>query len=662
MSAAFWAFCDIFYYTMYLPIKPFSKSFYEVNEYIQFISLYTYAPIMLHCVICFTNLAVFKRFKYTEFLIYLPALIFLIGNIFTEIYSDKNNVNITIYLETVYYSFYALLNLAFVLFWGRRAKTGRGKKQAGIILKTGIASYVTALVYQFGVQIIWQYDAPAFTEVIMLIIITGIWYAITKYNLIGINDLVKAKEIIDEVNDFILLVDWNRKIINVNKSLTVNLGYCRDELIGKPINLILEDGYDFNKFLVDDSSESYFEFEIRSVIGRNIPVSARSRRINDSMGDMIGSLLICKDMRIVKELQMEVSYRKQKEIQLNYMGMHDALTGLYNRTFFEEEIQRLEQSKRKSLGMIICDVDGLKLINDTLGHLKGDDLLIRITRILKDADNENIVAARIGGDEFAVLLPDCSQEQLENEEQRIRNAVAKDNSISNGIPLNISTGSAFTSDRSKSVYTLYKEADNTMYREKLNHKGSSRNITIQALANMMKARDFSTQEHTNRMKNLAEIFGQRAGLSPEKLNTLSLLVQFHDIGKVGIADNILFKKAPLTTEEMEEMKKHTEIGYKIAFATPDIAPIAEAILKHHERWDGTGYMMGLKGEQIPLECRVMSILDAFDAMTNDRPYRKALDIDYALKEIAQNAGSQFDPSLAYLFIEMVTKDRDLFEK
>ncbi|NJD03987.1 MAG: HD-GYP domain-containing protein, partial [Ruminiclostridium sp.] len=292
---------------------------------------------------------------------------------------------------------------------------------------------------------------------------------------------------------------------------------------------------------------------------------------------------------------------------------------------------------------------------------KGDELLKKTTKLLLESKFEKIVIARIGGDEFALILPDCSLEQLYNEENRIKDAVERYNSSNRGIPLSISTGSAFTSDRRKSIYTLFKEADNCMYREKLSHKGSVRNITIQALSNMMKARDFTTQDHIDRMGELTGIFGMKAGLSTEHLNILGLLVKFHDIGKVGIPDNILFKPSPLTDVEMEEMKKHSEIGYKIAFATPDIAPVAELILKHHERWDGTGYMLGLKGNDIPLECRIMSIVDAFDAMTNDRPYRKAMDIDFALKEIAQNAGTQFDPELAYLFIEMITKDRVLLK-
>jgi HD-GYP domain-containing protein (c-di-GMP phosphodiesterase class II) len=141
-----------------------------------------------------------------------------------------------------------------------------------------------------------------------------------------------------------------------------------------------------------------------------------------------------------------------------------------------------------------------------------------------------------------------------------------------------------------------------------------------------------------------------------KITDLRLLAQFHDIGKVGIPDRILFKRGPLTSEEASEMQRHSEIGHRIAMSAPDLAPIAEFILKHHEWWNGTGYPLKLKGENIPLECRILAIADAYDAMTSDRPYRRAMPHEDAIAEIMKCKGVQFDPELVLVFIELLGKN------
>ncbi|WP_245867411.1 Cyclic di-GMP phosphodiesterase [Sporomusa silvacetica DSM 10669] len=141
------------------------------------------------------------------------------------------------------------------------------------------------------------------------------------------------------------------------------------------------------------------------------------------------------------------------------------------------------------------------------------------------------------------------------------------------------------------------------------------------------------------------------------MTDLKLLAQFHDIGKVGIPDKILFKPGTLTPEKFNEMQRHSEIGFRIAQSSPDLNLIADYILKHHEWWDGSGYPMGLSGENIPLECRILSIADAYDAMTSDRPYRKALVHKHAIDELRRFAGIQFDPELVENFITLVEENR-----
>jgi HD-GYP domain-containing protein (c-di-GMP phosphodiesterase class II) len=203
------------------------------------------------------------------------------------------------------------------------------------------------------------------------------------------------------------------------------------------------------------------------------------------------------------------------------------------------------------------------------------------------------------------------------------------------------------------MHAIFREADDRMYREKIQSEGSARSAILQALTSSMQARDFNTQGHCDRLQDLAVSLARSCELSEGFVNDLLLLVRFHDLGKVGIPDHILFKPGALTEDEWQQMRQHCEIGHRIASSVPDLAPIAEHILKHHEWWDGRGYPLGLSGEDIPLPCRILAIVDAYDAMTRDRPYRKAMSSEEAIGELRRCAGSQFDPELVELFIQLL---------
>ncbi len=353
----------------------------------------------------------------------------------------------------------------------------------------------------------------------------------------------------------------------------------------------------------------------------------------------------------------DITGRKQMEERLMYMSLHDSLTGLYNRAYFEEEMRRLEKGRSGQVGIIVCDVDGLKLVNDAKGHDAGDELLAAAANVIKDSFRGSDMVSRIGGDEFAILLPGCDRDSVEKACQRIRGAIASYNESNRGPFLSISIGFA-VADMSSCLGNTFKEADNNMYREKLHRSQSNRSAVVRTLMKTLEMRDFATDGHAHRMQALVTGLAKAVGLTCN-ITDLCLLARFHDVGKVGIPDSILLKPGPLTPEETMEMRRHSEIGHLIAAAPPDLAPIADWILKHHEWWDGRGYPLGLKGEEIPLECRMLAIADAYDAMTNDRPHRKALSHREAVAELTRCAGTQFDPVLVPVFIRMLEEGGDI---
>lgn len=219
-------------------------------------------------------------------------------------------------------------------------------------------------------------------------------------------------------------------------------------------------------------------------------------------------------------------------------------------------------------------------------------------------------------------------------------------------PISLSIGYAIVDDPSVPMRELFQRADNHMYREKLHRRQSTRSAIVQTVMKLLEARDYITEGHADRLQAIIARMGADLSFSAEKTSALRLFAQFHDIGKVGIPDNILLKPGPLTVEEKTEMQRHSEIGHRIAQSAPDLVPIANWVLKHHEWWNGQGYPLGLSGEEIPVECRILAIADAYDAMTSERPYRQPVSHDEALEEILNCAGSQFDPNLVKQFVSL----------
>jgi diguanylate cyclase (GGDEF)-like protein/PAS domain S-box-containing protein len=473
----------------------------------------------------------------------------------------------------------------------------------------------------------------------------------------------RLMDIIDFLPDATFVIDNGGTVIAWNKAIEEMTGVKKEEMLGKGDYAYAVPFYGEPRPIMIDlvlKSPKELEDKYEQIARSGHTLIAEAYVPNTYMGKGamlwgISSLLFDSDGNVVGAIESikDITERKKSEEQLKYLSLHDPLTGLYNRTFFEEGMQRASDGRFDPLGIIVCDLDGLKLINDTLGHDAGDSLLVAAAGVIGSNFRRGDIVARIGGDEFAILLTHSNEKTIEEACCRLRCSIDNYNAKEPEIPLYVSVGSAVSSTGILSVHDLYKEADNNMYREKLHRSNSARSAIVQTLMKALEERDFITEGHAQRMQDNIRELAVILGMPSRNISDLSLLAQFHDIGKVGVPDRILFKPGALTSEEALEMQRHCEIGHRIAESAPDLKPIADWILKHHEWWNGEGYPLGLKGEEIPLECRILSIVDAYDAMTSDRPYRKALSREQALNELKKCGGSQFDPCLVNKFIDVL---------
>lgn len=452
---------------------------------------------------------------------------------------------------------------------------------------------------------------------------------------------------LQSIGDGIIATDAIENIRLFNAVAEKLTGWLQTEAVGRQLREI---------FTINESETNAVDLTpnrqtiLQTKDGQHLPIEQSIAPIRDNHGQITGFVLVFRN----------ISDRKRMEEQLRYLSYHDSLTGLFNRTFFESKMSGANDGNMTPIGLVLCDLDGLKLVNDTLGHERGDRLLIETAKLLDEQVRcyENGFAARIGGDEFAILLKNTTMNELAKLVANIRKAVSGYNDSNINLPLSISVGYSLSAEATIQPLALFKEADDYMYREKLYRSQSTRSTIIQALMKVLETKDFVTEGHVMRLETLITSFVQDIGLPEQLVINLRLLAQFHDIGKVGTPDRVLFKPGPLNAEEQLEMERHSEIGHRIAQSIPDLIPIADLILKHHEWWNGKGYPLGLQGEAIPLECRILAIADAYDAMTSDRPYRKAMTEEAAHAELANNAGIQFDPQLIKEFTERKKRKRN----
>lgn len=346
-----------------------------------------------------------------------------------------------------------------------------------------------------------------------------------------------------------------------------------------------------------------------------------------------------------------IEERKKTEKTMFDLSYRDHLTGLYNRRFYEKELKRLDIEENLPIALVMADVNGLKLTNDAFGHQEGDLLLQRIARTLKESCRSEDIVSRIGGDEFVIMLPNTGQGEVNRFIRRIHQAVLKENK-KNSIS-SLSIGYAIKESMQENIDHIFKKAEDEMYRHKLAESTSMRSRSIDLIMNSLYAKSKREMDHSKRVSEICEAIASGMAFNQEDISQIKLAGLVHDIGKIGISNIILDKEERLTDEEWNEIKKHSEVGYRILSSVSEFSEISTYILAHHERWDGQGYPLSLKGVHIPVQARIITIADAYDAMTSQRTYRDKITKEDAIAEIKRGAGTQFDPEIVEIFLKKV---------
>ena len=334
-----------------------------------------------------------------------------------------------------------------------------------------------------------------------------------------------------------------------------------------------------------------------------------------------------------------------------YLSYHDQLTGVYNRRYFEEALIQFDCEEYLPIAIAMADVNGLKLTNDAFGHQTGDRLLHLVTDILcRNCPPQGFVS-RIGGDEFVIICPNTSQLEMAEMSSNIYKSVSNEKKTHPILSLSIGWEIKTTADQTMTA--IFNKAEEQMYRKKLTESQSSRNQTVQAIMKTLNEKNAREKIHSERVSTISRLIGEAMNLDYGTVKEIETAGLLHDIGKITIDEGILNKERRLTEDEYNRVKKHSESSYQILKSINAYAGLAEDVLSHHERWDGNGYPRRLKGEEISLIARIICVADAYEAMTADRAYRKAMAKEDALLELKKFAGTQFDEKIVSVFEEKV---------
>lgn len=438
------------------------------------------------------------------------------------------------------------------------------------------------------------------------------------------------KMILEYMGTPMILFDYEGHVADTNKDM-------RDlfpVLNNQETRLSLLDFLQIGAFveLRNTNTDQGFEWENPGTVGARM-YNCSFTCLKDEKERIIGHLLIMRNMETER----------------------DMLTQLYSKNSFYSEMDKLLTKDVYPVTIVVCNANGIGLVNDVFGWKKGNELLRQAADLLRDNLPQTAVLARLADGDMVAALVQTEQEYAQRLFENIRDQYQECNDT--GINTDIEYGIAVIRDASMSMEDALREASESMRTKKLMNQSSQKSSLLDSLTQTLTESDYETEEHVERTREMAIRLGRALRLTDGDLGKLALLAVLHDIGKIAIPHSILLKPGKLTDAEWEIMKSHTEKGYRIASASKELQPIGQYILHHHERWDGGGYPGGLVGEEIPLLSRIITVVDSHDVMVHDRPYHKAMSGEAAEEELRRCAGTQFDPNLVEVFLQVLKEEK-----
>lgn len=439
------------------------------------------------------------------------------------------------------------------------------------------------------------------------------------------------------------------QFINTNAYFNKMFGYTAEEIL----KLTIKDLNDTTEFNEDYALTKVVSNQVESDHTLEKPLVRKDR--TTFWANVSVSRINFNDENIYMSTVIDISERKNAEEMMHYLTYHDQTTGLNNRHFYESNIAKIDIQENYPITIIKIDINGIKLINDAFGYEIGDTMVKKVVSIIKPIAYNADMFCRFGGSDFIIVYTKVQQAYIDIIMAQINHAMI--NETIQNIKVSVSSAYAIKNSEQQNLMSIVNKAEMKLSREKLIDASSMLSRTIEIIMNSLYEKNSREMEHSKRVANICEKIAQRMNLELNIVSKLKIAGLMHDIGKIGIPDSILDKPDRLSEEEFSLIRKHSEVGYRILSAANEFSEIADYILAHHERWDGRGYPKGLRGTDIPVYARIISIADSFDAMTSDRSYRKAMTLEEAKNEIMKNSNIQFDPTIVKIFIDIIDDEQ-----
>ena len=453
------------------------------------------------------------------------------------------------------------------------------------------------------------------------------------------------------ISDGVITTDLNGTIIFINHIAELLTGYSKLFIKGKVFSEVIA--------LVEDETETPLTNPVKEVVSKeqvystgdhSVMVLPDGRKIGI---EMTASPLFDVDEHLsgVVVVFRDVTAQRQENKKIRKMTFHDTLTGLYNRLYFEEELKRLDTQRNYPLAFLYMDVNGLKLINDVFGHDSGDELLKKVASVLKAECRHDDIISRVGGDEFIIILPNTQEQDLIKIRSRLTESLQ--NERIEHMQLSVALGSSLKASPQEVVDHLLEEAEADMYMDKMTKKKVREKEAFESLASYFFETFPDEKRHGEEVERYSEAIARELNLPAWQMNRIQKAARYHDIGKLSLPNELVNRTKEFDEQQWQEFMRHPESGYHILSNISHYKDVADAVLSHHERYDGNGYPRQLKGDEIPIEAQIISLAELYDIMTKEMTDGEKRAIDQVEKALHITRNKQFRPDVVDAFMEII---------